>query len=122
MSMEFDQDPELRALLRESAGDPPEPDWASLQARVSASARMPLARVSRDPLRRRHLLRGLVPLAAAAGLAAAYLTTRERPGHLAPAERALVEQMVEASVPESVDQLITGEAARGALLEVVGGS
>jgi hypothetical protein len=121
-SREPERDPELGGLLREIAGPQPSVDWEALRGRITASAELPLARARRA---RRGtvspLMRALLPLAAAAGLAGAYVALRPAPG-LDAGERAMVDQMVEASLPESVDQLITGEAAQGALLEVVAGS
>ena len=125
MSTEFNHDPERDwepgTLLRESAEQPPAVDWDALRGRITAAAELPLARQRRA---RRHplapLLRTLLPLAAAAGVAGAYVSLR--PAQPSLDDQAMIEQMVEASLPESVDQLITGEAAQGVLLEVVAGS
>lgn len=126
MSTELNRDPdrewELGTLLREAAGPAPEPDWDALHRRITAAAELPLARSRRSGRVPRPLLRTLVPLAAAAGLAGAFLALNPGEGELPPQEQAMIEQMVDASLPESVDQLITGEAAQGALLEVVAGS
>ena len=119
----FDNDPrrdeELESLLREAAGPEPEVDWGALHGRITAAAELPLAARRRDQRRRpmTPFLRTLLPLAAAAGIAGGYLTLKPE-----PQPDPLIDQMVEASLPESVDQLITGEAAQGALLEVVAGS
>lgn len=124
MNTEYDpeRDRELGGLLREAGGELPPVDWETLHARIAAAAELPLAR-RRRPARRLHpLLRTLVPLAAAAGLAGAYVALKPEATDLPAQEQAIIEQMVNASLPESVDQLITGEAAQGALLEVVAGS
>jgi hypothetical protein len=123
MSTDFDHDPERDPQLAALLGDsPPQVDWDALRGRIAAAAELPLAQQRRahrrGPLT--PLLRTLIPLAAAAGLVTAYVS--RRPAEPSPAEQAMIEQMVEASLPETVDQLITGEAAQGALLEVVAGS
>lgn len=121
MSGEIERDPELADLLHEAVPTPPAADWGALQRRITASAALPLARARRRAAFVRSL-RTWVPLAAAAGLAGAYLALT--PGRAAPRpeEQVMIDRMVDASLPEAVDQLISGEAARGALLEVVGGS
>jgi hypothetical protein len=127
MTTHYTHDPErdetLSALLRDAAGPPPSVDWEALHDRITAAAELPLRQALRDRRRRPRvpLLRALLPLAAAAGLAGAYVALRPA-DDLTPGDQAMVDQMVEASLPESVDQLITGEAAQGALLEVVEGS
>lgn len=125
MSTHFDHDPErdesLAALLRDAADPVPAMDWDAMRSRITAAAELPLAQARRrHQPRRGSLLRALLPLAAAAGIAGGYIALR--PGPVADGDQALVDEMVEASLPETVDQLISGEAAQGALLEVVAGS
>ena len=125
---DFSRDParnaELGALLR-GLDEPPvgEVDWERMRASISARAELPLARLRRQA-RPWPRLRALVPLAAAASLAAGALALTLRPDReqLPDAERRLVDQIVEASVPENVGRLISGEADRDALLEAVVGS
>jgi hypothetical protein len=114
------RDPELEALLRDAGGPQPEVDWSALHGRITSAAELSLAGRRRDQRRRplTPLLRTLLPLAAAAGIAGGYLTLKPETTATDP----VIDQMVEASLPESVDQLITGEAAQGALLEAVAGS
>ena len=130
MNEDFTRDPErdaaLSAALRGALGDVPEPDFGRLRASIAAQAELPLAR------RRRAArpggfwrARSLVPLAAAAGVAGAALALTLRPQHapLSEQDRQMVEQVVEASLSSAeVDPLLTGEAAREALLEAVVGS
>jgi len=126
MTVHYDRDPEhdeaLSGLLRDAAGPTPAVDWDALRSRITAAAELPLAQ-SRRQVRRRlsPLMRALLPLAAAAGIAGAYVTMRPA-ADMTARDQAMVDQMVEASLPESVDQLINGEATQGALLEVVEGS
>jgi hypothetical protein len=101
-------------------------DWERLHGRVAAQAELPLARLRR----RRRLgpvwLRALVPTAAVAGLAAAVVAVNGgrsgEPAALPPEEQRIVDQIVEASLPEGVDLLISGEDAQAALLEAAVGS
>ena len=118
---EITRDPALTAALRGLDGPPaPEPDWAALRTRVAAAAELPLARRRRTlPLRRG--LRAIVPLAAAAGIAA--LALRALPGNepkLSQEERAVVDEILTLSTPDQVGLLMTGEAAEQAMLEAVG--
>jgi hypothetical protein len=120
---EITRDPELAALLRSAAPAPPEDevDWERLRGAVNARAELPLARLRRDARPRRWL-----PLGAAAGIAAAAfavaLRTDPAPAPLPVEERRLVEAIVAESLPANVDQMISGDAAEGALLEAAVGS
>ncbi len=123
---EITRDPELASLLRGAAPEPPvdDVDWERLRGAVSARAELPLARLRRDAPPR--WTRRLLPLGAAAGIAAAAFGVALRP---APApeplpgeERRLVEAIVAESLPANVDQMISGDAAEGALLEAAMGS
>ena len=122
MNDEMMRDPELGAALRALRPEAPEPDWTALRARVTAGAELPLARRRRA----RALSRGVrtvLPLAAAAGIAAVALTGLPGGGgeRLSQADQAMVEEILELSVPEQVGALMTGEAADRALLEAVEG-
>ncbi|HEU4885992.1 MAG TPA: hypothetical protein VFT45_27390, partial [Longimicrobium sp.] len=80
---------------------------------------LPLAR-RRRTLSIRRGLRAIVPLAAAAGIAAVALgglPGREPP--LSQEERAVVEEILTLSTPDQVGSLMTGEAAEQAMLEAV---
>jgi hypothetical protein len=116
---EMSRDPVLGAALRDLYGEVPPPDLDALRARVAADAGLPLARRRRAaPLSRR--LRAVLPLAAAAGIAAVALATLpgRRPA-LSQAEAAVVEEILDLSVPGEVGALMSGEAADQALLEAV---
>jgi hypothetical protein len=120
------RDPELAALLRGALGDAPEADWDRLRGSLAARAELPLARLRRDS-RPRGLscrVRTLVPLAAAAGIAGGALAVTLRPGAgtLPQEEEQVVQEIVEASLPESLDAYLTGQAGDQALLEAVVGS
>lgn len=121
MDDEMTRDPVLGAALRDLRGDVPEPDWDALRARMAADAELPLARRRRArDLRRR--LRTVLPLAAAAGIAAVALTTvPDRRPALSRADEAVVEEILDLSVPGEVGALMTGQAADEALLEAVAG-
>jgi hypothetical protein len=116
---EMERDPVLGAALRELHGEAPSVGWDALRARVAAEAELPLARRRRA----RSLSRGLrtvLPLAAAAGIAAvAIATLPDREPRLSQAEAAVVEEILDLSVPGEVGALISGEAADEALLEAV---
>ena len=116
---EMNRDPELGAALHELRGDAPAVDWDALRARVSAGAELPLARRRRSRSLGRGL-RAVLPLAAAAGIAAVALTAlpARRPP-LSQADQAMVEEILDLSVPGEVGALMTGEAADEALLEAV---
>lgn len=119
---EITRDPALAAALRGVDAPPAgEPDWDALRARVSASAALPLAR-RRRALSLRRGLRAVVPLAAAAGIAA--IALGGFPGHSEPRlsreERAVVEEILTLSTPDQVELLMTGQATEQALLEAVG--
>jgi|GEM_PF-5854774 len=118
---ELTRDPQLATALHAlDAAPPAEPDWEALRARVSAAAALPLARRRRAFALRRGL-RTVVPLAAAAGIAAVALGGL--PGRqpvLSQEERAVVEEILTLSTPDQVGALMTGEAAEQALLEAVG--
>jgi len=120
MTTEPVHDPELAALLRSAAGDPPPADLERLRAEVAARAELPLARLRRpSPVRRRPWL----PLGIAASVAAALtLAPRPDPRPLPADEQRVVEAIVDASIPENVDLMISGDAARGALLAAAVGS
>ncbi|HEY0095105.1 MAG TPA: hypothetical protein VGB96_12300 [Archangium sp.] len=121
MNHEADRDPELAALLRSALPEPPADavDWGRLRGAVARGAELPLARRRRAPARR------WLPLGAA-GLVAASLALALRPSGdprpLPAEERVIVETIVAESLPSNVDQLISGDAAEGALLAAVVGS
>ncbi len=118
---EMNRDPVLGAALRDAYGDAPEMDFDALRARISASAELPLAGRRRGRARSRGL-RALVPLAAAAGIAAVAVATL--PGRRVPlsqADEAVVQEILDLSVPGEVGALMSGEAADQALLEAVAG-
>lgn len=114
----IERDPALAAALR-GMDDAPEVDWTALRARVAAQAELPLAR-RRRTLSIRRGLRAIVPLAAAAGIAA--IALGGLPGRepaLSQEERAVVEEILTLSTPDQVGSLMTGEAAEEAMLEAV---
>jgi hypothetical protein len=116
---ELNRDPALAAALRGMDEDAPAMDWDALRARVTAQAQLPLAR-RRRTLSIRRGVRAIVPLAAAAGIAAVAL--RGLPGReppLSQEEAAVVEEILTLSTPDQVGLLMTGEAAEQALLEAV---
>ncbi len=118
MMDEIDRDPALAAALR-GMDDAPEPDWSALRAQVTAAAELPLAR-RRRTLSIRRGMRAIVPLAAAAGIAAIALGGLERrEPALSQEERAVVDEILTLSTPDQVGLLMTGEAAEQALLEAV---
>ncbi|HEX8359707.1 MAG TPA: hypothetical protein VF613_06365 [Longimicrobium sp.] len=123
---EITRDPALAALLREAAPEPPldDVDWERLRGAVSARAELPLARLRRDAAPR--WTRRWLPLGAAASIAAAAfavaLRTSPDPAPLPVEERRLVEAIVAESLPANVDQMISGDAAEGALMEAAVGS
>ena len=123
---EITRDPELAALLRAAGPGPPldEVDWERLRGAVSARAELPLARLRRDAAPRPS--RRWIPLGAAAAITAAAfavaLRTEPAPAPLPVEERRLVEAIVAESLPANVDQMISGDAAEGALLEAAVGS
>ena len=122
MMDDVSRDPVLAAALNDPAGAPaPEVDWEALRARISADARMPLAR-RRQPRRTADRLRALLPLAAAAGVAGLALATVPdgRPPAVTPQERTEIQAALRESLPDQVAQLISGEAAEAALLESAG--
>lgn len=120
---EMNRDPALGSALRELYGDVPQPDWDALRARAAAGAQLPLARRRRGGSRSR-AMRAVLPLAAAAGIAAVALATLpgRRPPPLSRADEAMVEEILHLSVPGEVGALMSGEAADQALLEAVAGS
>lgn len=121
MDDEMERDPVLGAALRDPRGDAPAVDWDALRARVAAEAELPLARRRRARVVGRRL-RTVLPLAAAAGIAALALTALpDRRPSLSQADQAVVEEILELSVPGEVGALMTGEAADQALLEAVAG-
>jgi hypothetical protein len=62
----------------------------------------------------------VLPLAAAAGIAAvAFTALPEREPRLSQADQAVVEEILDLSVPGEVGALMTSEAADAALLEAV---
>ena len=116
---ELTPDPRLAAALRALDGPPADPDWDALRARLTAGAQLPLAR-RRRALTVRRGLRAVVPLAAAAGIAAVALRggSADEP-QLSHEERAVVEEIITLSTPDPVASLMTGEAAEQALLQAV---
>jgi hypothetical protein len=117
---EMNRDPVLGAALRDLYGDAPPLDLDALRARVAAEAELPLARRRGRPLSRG--LRTVLPLAAAAGIAAVALVAfPSRKPALSQADAAVVEEILELSVPGEVGALMSGEAADQALLEAVDG-
>ena len=118
---ELSPDPALAAALRGLDAPPAaEPEWDALRARVSASAALPLAR-RRRALSLRRGLRAIVPLAAAAGIAALALggLADHNEPRLSQEERAVVEEILTLSTPDQVELLMTGRATEQALLEAV---
>ncbi|HEY7767550.1 hypothetical protein [Longimicrobium sp.] len=119
MMDELSRDPALAAALHDAAvASAPEVDWDALRARISADARMPLAR-RRQSRRTAVRLRALLPLAAAAGVAGLALATipdRSPPG-VTPQERTEIQAALRESLPDQVALLISGDAAEAALLE-----
>ncbi|HYR09414.1 MAG TPA: hypothetical protein VEQ60_16635 [Longimicrobium sp.] len=116
---ELTRDPALAAALRGVDDDAPQMDWDALRARVTAQAELPLAR-RRRTLSMRRGLRAIVPLAAAAGIAAVALRVVPGPEPaLSQEERAVVEEILTLSTPDQVGLLMTGEAAEQAMLEAV---
>lgn len=117
---EMTREPGLARALAGLQGDPPAVEWDALRARVAAQAELPLARRRRARALHRGV-RALVPLAAAAGIAAITLTSRHDTGPaLSPEEQAVVDEILSLSVPDQVDLLITGHAAEQAMLEAAG--
>lgn len=117
-----ERDAALSAALRGAMGDVPEPDWDRLRSSVAARAELPLARRRREARPRPWTrARSLLPLAAAAGIAGLALSLTLRPADPPPlteADRRMVEQIVDAQLPD-VDPLLSGEAAREALIEAM---
>lgn len=111
---EMERDPVLAAALRDLHGEPPPMDFDALRARITARAELPLAQRRRGRTLARGL-RAVLPLAAAAGIAAVALALRE-PTPLSASEQAVVEEILDLSLP---GELMTGEAADQALLEAV---
>ena len=122
MNDEMMRDPELGAALRALRPEGPEPDWSALRARVAVEAELPLARRRRARALSRGV-RAVLPLAAAAGIAAVALTALpgRDPARLSRADEAMVEEILDLSVPEQVGALMSGEATERALLEAVDG-
>lgn len=125
MNTEPIRDPELAALLRSAAPQPPmdDVDWERLRGVANSRAELPLARL-RTPARRPRL-RAWLPLSAAAGIAASLvfaLRPAPDPGPLPAEERRIVDAIVAESLPSNVDQMLSGAAAEGALLAAVVGS
>jgi len=116
---EMNRDPVLAAALRDLQGEPPEVDWDTLRARTVSRAELPLARRHRArPLSR--ALRTLIPLAAAAGIGAVALTAwPDRAPALSRADQAVVEEILDLSVPGEVGALMSADAADRALLQAV---
>jgi hypothetical protein len=118
------RDPALQAALRDAYGDPPEADWDALRGAVMARAELPLARLRRtrrSPWAAR--FRALVPLAAAAGVVATVfaLGTKQPESPVTAADRAQVEQILDASLPD-VSELVAGQTASDQLLNAAIGS
>jgi hypothetical protein len=131
MTPDFERDTGLEALLRGAAQQPPvdEVDWARLRGVVSARAELPLAALRRGAAPAAHIAvpvaapprrtRAWLPLGAAGLAAAASLAwmVRGAPAPLPAEERRMVEAIVAESVPVPVDQMLSGAAAEGALLQ-----
>ena len=127
MTPDFDRDPELAVLLRGAAPEPPAHavDWERLRGAVVERAELPLAALRRDAAPARPRTRLWLPLGAVAGLAAAAsmaLMVRTAPAPLPAEERRMVDAIVAESVPDNVDQLLSGAAAEGALLQAAVGT
>jgi hypothetical protein len=121
---ETGHDPELVAALRRAYGEPPEIDWTALHGVVTARAELPLARLRhtrRSPWAAR--FSALVPLAAAAGVVATVfaLGTKQPESPVTAADRAQVEQILDASLPD-VSELVAGQTASDQLLNAAIGS
>jgi hypothetical protein len=119
MMDDLSRDPTLASALHDAVKAPaPEVDWEALRARISADARMPLAR-RRQSRRTAVRLRALLPLAAAAGVAGLALATLpdRRPPAVTPQERTEIQAALRESLPDQVALLISGEAAEAALLQ-----
>ena len=118
------RDPALaRALRALSPADADAPvDWDALHGRIAAAAELPLARRRRRASAGRRL-RAAAPLAAAAALAGIALATlpARAPAPLPAEEQAVVEEILELSVPDQVGLLLSGQAAEAALLDAVEG-
>jgi hypothetical protein len=116
---EIERDPVLADALRGAGDEPPAVDWDALRGRVSAGAQLPLARRRHGRAAGRGL-RVLLPLAAAAGIAAVAVTAvPDRAPALSRADQALVEEILDLSVPGEVGALMAGDAADRALLKAV---
>ena len=124
---DFVRDPALGAALRDTYGDAPEIDFAALHGAVMARAELPLARMrraKRNPWQAR--FRAFVPLAAAAGVVGtAFALGVTAPGggepQLSEADRAQVEQILDASLPD-VGELVVGQLSNEQLLNAAAGS
>ena len=122
----YGHDPELSAALRGAYGDAPEIDFHALHGAVMARAELPLARMRRarsNPWPAR--FRAFVPLAAAAGVVGtAFALGVNGPGprdpQLSEADRAQVEQILNASIPD-VGELV-GQMSNEQLLSAAAGS
>ena len=123
----FGHDPELTAALRGAYGEAPEVDLDALRGAVMARAELPLARMRRarrNPWPAR--FRALVPLAAAAGVVGtAFALGVHAPAPRDPqptaADRAQVEQILDASLPD-VGELVVGQMSNEQLLSAAVGS
>lgn len=111
-----ERDVRLAALLSGAAGDAPEADWEAMRSRITAQAELPLARLRRP--RARFGAPVWVSLAAAASVAALALTLRPAPGTaLPPEEQRVVQEIVDASLPPTLDAYLSGEAGAEALVD-----
>jgi hypothetical protein len=105
-----ERDPELAALLRDSASGAAAPvNWEQLGARIGQHAELPLARRRAQQRERRH---GVLALAAAACLALAVGMN----DLLAPAFQTS-EPVLGLAAEQELDRLISGRAEADALLQ-----
>lgn len=122
-------DPQRDAFLGRSLrgldGDLPEPDWNRLRSSIRSEAELPLARLRRGerrPARPARLLAAAAVLVALAGGALAVREDEPAPQVTAAVTREpVVEEIVDASLPDQVATLISGEAAEEALLSAAMG-
>lgn len=110
----------LGRSLRELDRDVPQPDWNRLRSSIRSEAELPLARLrrgERGPARSRRLIAAAAVVVALVG---GLLVVRENPPPppvaATSSHEPVVEEIVDASLPDQVAALISGEAAEDALL------